>query len=92
VQYDFDRPRQISGTAVYWFDDTGMGECRVPESWRLFYKSGGTWLPLGRPEDFSVNRDRWNRVDFSPVETTALRVETQLQPNYSGGILEWTVK
>jgi hypothetical protein len=92
VQYDFDRPRQISGTAVYWFDDTGVGECRVPESWRLFYKSGGTWLPLGRPEDFSVNRDRWNRVDFSPVETTALRVETQLQPNYSGGILEWTVK
>ncbi|MBN1806546.1 MAG: glycoside hydrolase family 127 protein [Sedimentisphaerales bacterium] len=35
VQYDFDRAKKISGASVYWFDDTGSGGCRVPESWRL---------------------------------------------------------
>jgi hypothetical protein len=32
-----------------------------------------------------------DRVTFKPVETGALRIETQLQPDYSGGILEWKV-
>ena len=26
---------------VYWFDDTGQGECRVPRSWRLLYLEDG---------------------------------------------------
>lgn len=27
-----------------------------------------------------------------PVTTTALRLEIQLQPKFSGGILEWRIK
>jgi len=33
-------------------------------------------------------RDQFNRVTFTPVTTTALRLEVQLQPKFSGGILE----
>jgi hypothetical protein len=33
-----------------------------------------------------------NRVSFQPVETTGLRIEVELQPNYSGGILEWKIQ
>jgi hypothetical protein len=33
-----------------------------------------------------------NRVTFTPVTTTALRLEVQLQPKFSGGILEWRMK
>jgi hypothetical protein len=91
VQYDFAAPRKISSTAVYWFDDTGEGQCRGPAAWRLLYKSGGVWVPLGAAADFTVNQDTWNRVNFSPVETTELRLEAELQSSYSGGLLGWRV-
>lgn len=91
VQYNFDQPKKISRSSVYWFDDTGVGECRVPESWSLYYKSDGKWMPLRIKTDLTVKRDQWNRASFSTVEATALRIEAHLQPNYSGGILEWTV-
>jgi hypothetical protein len=48
------------------------------------------WVPVSAA-DFGVKNDVWNQVSFSPVETTALRLEAQLQPNFSGGILEWKV-
>lgn len=35
--------------------------------------------------------DRYNRVDFEPVQTDALRVEVKLQPGVAGGVLEWRV-
>ena len=35
--------------------------------------------------------DTYNRVTFKPVEAEGLRLEVQLQPNYSAGILEWKV-
>lgn len=92
VQYDFPTPKKISSTEVYWFDDTGSGNCRVPASWRLLYKSGAGWVPLGAAADFQVKKDGWNRVEFPAVETTALRIGVQLQPEFSGGILKWKVK
>ena len=91
VQYDFAKPKKISRTEVYWFDDTGNGQCRVPESWRLLYNSGDVWMPIGAAADFRVNKDAWNRVEFPAVETTALRIEVQLAHEFSGGILEWKV-
>ena len=35
---------------------------------------------------------RYNRVTFDPVETTGLRIEVELNPPWSGGILEWKVE
>ena len=92
VQYDFAAPKKISGIEVYWFDDTGHGQCRVPESWQLLYKTGDVWTPVGAAADFQVKRDGWNRVGFPALETTALRIEVQLQRQFSGGILEWKMK
>ena len=92
VQYDFAAPKIFSSTEVYWFDDTGEGQCRVPESWRLLYKSGDVWVPMGVVADFRVKKDGWNRVKLPAVEITALRIEAQLQPQFSGGILKWKVK
>jgi hypothetical protein len=39
--------------------------------------------------EYAVAKDRFNRVEFKPVETKMLRIEVQLAPNVSGGILEW---
>ncbi len=93
VQYDFDKPCKFSAASVQWFDDSGSGNCRVPQSWRLLYKDGDGWKPVQADSNaYEVKRDTWNRVTFPPVETTALRLEVQLQPGMSGGILEWKVE
>ena len=63
----------------------------MPQSWKLLYKSGDEWKPIAAKADYGVKKDGWNRVEFPTVETTALRVEVQLQKNFSGGILEWKV-
>ncbi len=91
VQYDFGKPRKVSSTAVYWYDDTGAGNCRVPQSWKLLYQDGERWLPVPSASEFGTQRDGYNRVSFEPVTTTGLRLQVQLQPNFSGGILEWKV-
>jgi len=89
VEYDYPQPKPISSTEVYWFDDTGKGACRVPKSWRLLYKDGDAWKPVAASDPFGVERDRFNRVQFAPVKTTAVRLEAELQHSVSGGILEW---
>lgn len=89
VQYDLPAAQKVTRASVYWFDDTGAGQCRVPASWRLLYKSGGAWIPVVPEAGFPVKKDDWSRIQFPEVETTALRLEAQLQEQYSGGILEW---
>jgi hypothetical protein len=92
VQYDFSRPKEISSIEVYWFDDTGRGQCRVPKSWRLLYREGNEWRPVSNSIGSKATRDQWNQFEFKPITTSAIRLEVQLEPTFSGGILEWRVK
>lgn len=91
VQYDFSKETRVTQSEVYWFDDTGRGQCRVPQSWRVLYLQGEQWKPVQNTSDYEVQPDIYNRVQFEPVTTKALRLEVQLQPEASGGILEWKV-
>jgi len=92
VQYDFPSPQKVSAVDVYWFDDTGRGQCRVPESWKLLYKQGDAWKPVESVSQYGTQPDKYNRVTFTSVETTALRIDLQLKPEFSGGVLEWKVE
>ncbi len=92
VQLDLAEPTTVSAVEVYWFDDTGVGSCRVPASWRLHYRRDGAWHPVETGSVHGTEKDRFNRVAFAPVETTALRATVQLQPGWSGGILELRVE
>jgi hypothetical protein len=66
---------------------------RVPASWRLLYKdAAGAWTPVAPVDAYAVARDRFNRVTFAPVTTTGLRLEVAMQPAFSAGLQEWTVK
>jgi len=91
VQYDFEQPRKVSRADVYWFDDTGGGGCRIPKSWRLLYKDGGQWKEVPNAGSYGVAKDKFHKVSFDTVRTQSLRIEVQLQPNFSGGILEWRI-
>ena len=92
VQYTFDAPRTVSAAEVYWYDDTGSGHCRVPQSWQLLYRDGDAWKPVRGGSSLGTELDKFNRVEFSPVQTSALRIEAQLQPEFSAGVLEWKVE
>jgi len=92
IQYDFKKPEEVSTVKVYWFDDTGMGECRVPKSWRVLYLEEGKWRPMYTPGSYGIQKDRFNEVVFETVRTTSLRLEIQSQEGWAGGIHEWKVK
>jgi hypothetical protein len=91
VEMAFAKPATVSRTEVYWFDDTGRGGVRVPQTWRLLYKDGETWKPV-EGATFGVERNAWNTVTFKPVTTSALRIELTMQPDVSAGLQEWKVK
>lgn len=106
VQYEFKQPETISSSAVYWYDRFGTIE-RKPKAWRLLYKEGDTWVPVKNQDPYRTEIDTYNRVAFEPVETTALRLEADLQDafldpylalpdaqpaKFSASILEWIVE
>jgi uncharacterized protein len=92
VQYDFTEPTTVRAVEVYWFDDTGRGECRLPSSWELFYLDRGAWKPVTGASGFGREPDRYNRTTFEAVTTEALRLEVQLPEKMSAGIHEWRVE
>ncbi len=93
VQYDFGQPQKVSAVEVYWWDERRINaHCRVPQSWQLLFKDGNAWRPISGASSYGTEMDRFNRVTFPPVDTTALLIEVQLQPEWSGGVLEWRVE
>jgi DUF1680 family protein len=77
IEYDFRRPTRISSAEVYFADDRRF--CRLPVSWRIVYKQGGAWQPVAASAPYAVEKDKFNRVAFSPVTTTAVRIEVEPQ-------------
>jgi DUF1680 family protein len=93
IEYEFPREARVAGTEVYWFEDSAIGGgCRLPRGWRVLYRDGETWKPVAAREVYTVGKDRWSRVSFEPVRTTALRLEVELAPDHSAGIHEWKLE
>lgn len=92
VQYDFDEEHTVSQSSVYWFDDAPFGGCRIPASWKLFYKDGDQWLPVKNKEAYEISKDKYNAIHFEPVTTKALKLVIQQPVDHSTGLHEWNVK
>ena len=93
VAYRLQKPATVSEADVYWYDDTGRGQCRVPASWRLLYREGKAWkeVKLTGGAKYGTAKDAFNKIAFEPVTAAEFRLEVQLQRDVSGGILEWRV-
>lgn len=91
LAYAWDRPVEIGGVEVYWFDDTGTGGCKVPASWVVEWQDGDTWRPVEDASGYGCQVNRFNRTTFRPVTTRGLRLRVRLQEGYSGGVCEWRV-
>lgn len=90
IQVELDAPKRIQRTRVYWFDDDPKGGCRMPAAARVLVRVGDSWR-IAAPE-LGVEKDRFNVASFAPVETTAVRVEVDLRPGASAGVLEWRIE
>ena len=100
IQYQWTQPRQLSRTAVYWAIDQRKkvywGErirganLKLPKSWRVLYKEGSTWRPVESADSFSMHLNQLNEVRFTPVKTTAVRLEIVLA-DMPCGIQEWLI-
>jgi hypothetical protein len=58
----------------------------------VLYKDGNDWKPVEAAAPGGVALDRYNRLTFKPVTTSALRLEVTAQPQWSVGLLEWKVE
>ncbi len=93
VEMTFEAQETISEIEIFWFDDEDLNAgCRVPASYTLFYKDGNAWQTLSPQLGYPNERDQFNKITFSPIKTTALRLEMQLHEEYSTGIQEWIVR
>jgi len=92
VQYDFKNETVVSFIHIYWFDDGPSGGCRIPESWKAFYLEDNQWVEVKKNGAYPAVKDALNSIEIFPIKTKALRLEVQLQNNFSGGILEWKIE
>lgn len=93
IAYEFDQPQEVSSTTVYWYDDAPWGGCRIPKSWKVYYKdASGNWQPVVNPSGYGVAKGDPNTVRFSKVKTTAMKLEIVQQDKNSAGLFEWAVE
>jgi len=75
IEYEFKTPTEISSSDAYFVDDRRF--CRLPESWRILIRDGAGWRPVKNREVYGVEKDKFSRVTFEPVKTTAVRIEVE---------------
>ncbi len=94
VQYEFPKPATVSAASVYWLDDSALnGPYKVPASWRLLYRDdNGNFRPVKNPSGYGLELDRFNRVSFEPVRTTAVRLEMALHVTHGAGLYRWLLE
>ena len=91
VQYDFDSLHTVSQSKVYWYDDGPWGGCRIPVSYKIYYKKDGQWVLVKNSTPYVTTKNQYDVMSFDPVQTTALKMEVQLPVDNSAGIHEWAV-
>ena len=93
ISYEFPTEMTISSATVYWYDDAPWGGCRVPKSWKVYYKdAAGNWAPVQNPDKYGVVKGNPNVVNFDPVKTKAVKLEVVQPEKNASGIFEWEVK
>ena len=87
LQYNFEKPRRVSGVQVYWF--ANGADRKLPERWRVLHRTSKGWEPVEVSGGYGLKIDQFNEVKFKPVSTGHLRLEVDLQPGVSAGVHEW---
>lgn len=91
LEYRWREPRTLSRSAVWWFDDTGTGGgCALPARVRLQVRRDGAWIEVAAAA--APGADGRSELRFPETVTDGVRLEVDLQPERSAGVLEWEVE
>ena len=93
ISYTFPEEATVQSSTVYWYDDQPWQGCKVPDSWKLYYKDAqGQWQPVKNPDGYPVAKGAPCTVNFDPVKTSALKLEVVINKDKSAGVFEWSVR
>lgn len=93
IVYEFPEKTEVSSSTVYWYDDAPWGSCRLPRSWKVYYKNeAGKWTPVSEADAYPVSKGNPNTVHFTPVSTSAVKLEVVLPEKYAAGMYEWEIQ
>lgn len=93
IVYEFPEKTEVSSSTVYWYDDAPWGSCRLPRSWKVYYKNeAGEWTPVPEADAYPVSKGNPNTVHFAPVSTPAVKLEVVLPEKYAAGMYEWEIQ
>lgn len=93
IVYEFPEKTEVSSSTVYWYDDAPWGSCRLPRSWKVYYKNeAGEWTPVSEADAYPVSKGNPNTVHFTPVSTSAVKLEVVLPEKYAAGMYEWEIQ
>lgn len=93
IVYEFPEKTEVSSSTVYWYDDAPWGSCRLPRSWKVYYKNeAGEWTPVPEADAYPVSKGNPNTVHFTPVSTSAVKLEVVLPEKYAAGMYEWEIQ
>jgi DUF1680 family protein len=93
IKFDWNEKHEISDVKIYWFDDTGRGQCSVPKSWKvLFRDNNGNFKPVKNSGPYLTEKDAFNEVTFEPVKTNSIKIEITLKDKLSAGVQEVIIK
>lgn len=88
IEYRYPEPRSFGAAEVYWVEDE-IFRCALPLSWSLQWWNGSAWKPVEGVDAYPTERDMYNRVQFSSVRTTAIRLRATTKNRQTAGIVEW---
>ena len=92
VIMEFEKEEYIKAMKIFWFDDKDINAgCRIPKSYKVYYKSGNRWVPVQAAFGYPNERDQFNFIPIQPVKTRALKLQMELEEDFSTGIQEWVV-
>lgn len=93
ISYEFEGEKTVSGSTVYWYDDSPWGGCRTPKEWKIYYKNKDSeWTAVENNEPYTVTKDVPSKVSFKAVKTTAIKLEVKLPEKNASGITEWELE
>ena len=78
VQLDFDRPQRVAQVSLFWMTTTGLPQKTMVQ----YADDAGTWKPVSATPEFRPAAEAVERIEFSPVTTSRLRI--LMAPNGGG--------
>lgn len=93
IVYEFPEKTEVSSSTVYWYDDAPWGGCRLPCSWKIYYKNeAGEWTTVPDADVYPISKGNPNTVHFAPVKTSAVKLEVVLPEKNAAGLYEWEIQ